>query len=192
MHLEIAVEERVGSGSMPNPTCATRTIILRSTLILLLSLSACDSLVPTSPEPERDPYGGTPIEAGVPPTTGGVDGLQNFEIYLSARTAELEVCAWDSGLLEDGDLVRLSFNGRSLTSGGSSQIRLAFARRCWNVGTVTGGFFYPIELTAVNEGDVPPNTGSISIGVVGSFTQDQTWQLHQGAGSRASVIARYP
>lgn len=73
-------------------------------------------------------------------------------------------------------------------SNGESTITLKGTPECWT-RTLTTGYYYPIELYAINEGRISPNTGAISVSTDYSSPQ-QSWNVNLGQSGQASVVIR--
>ena len=170
-------------GPIENTLWRTMAHLIAGALVVGL-VATCDVL---GLGPTGDSNGGTPISDGVPaPTSTGGEGLPNFHITIPSEEGDAEICVWDHARI-DGDLVQVRFKGVNLLDEGSTDILLERNEKCWT-SRVTRGYFYPIELTAVNEGALPPNTGAIRVEGLSGSGGDFWWEHNQGTGSTASVV----
>ncbi len=71
---------------------------------------------------------------------------------------------------------------------GTSTITLKGEEECWQ-RTLTTGYYYPIELYAINEGRISPNTGAIRV-TTDYSSPEQSWNVNLGESGRASVVIR--
>jgi hypothetical protein len=89
----------------------------------------------------------------------------------------ITVTCWDSGRLEDGDMIDILINGKVVFPG----ITLTFAKQSrtitMNADVIVVGF------KALNEGSSPPNTASVTFSAVtaGKETQKYSLKKHQSA-----------
>jgi hypothetical protein len=89
----------------------------------------------------------------------------------------ITVTCWDSGRLEDGDMIDILINGKAVFPG----ITLTFAKQSrtitMNADVIVVGF------KALNEGSSPPNTASVTFSAVtaGKETQKYSLKKHQSA-----------
>ena len=123
---------------------------------------------------------------------GNVPPPSNFNKNLTISTgmelgtaSQVYICAWDHGRI-DGDRIRLVFGNRTL----GENISLPGPQNpaSW-VLNVTSGYYYRITATALNEGSIPPNTGTIAVSRrgCGSYADTIEWAAPSRTNGTASL-----
>ena len=153
---------------------------------------------PTSPTPAADPDpahapsgdGGFRFKNGELPVSTGMDNLSVYGRGSVGTTNDVEVCVWDTEA-EDGDIINIWVAGYSLVIDDNPNILLLNESKCWRF-TMQTGYYYPIRILAVTEGN-PPNTGAVSANV-NDYTSiaTQEWDVPLRTNAEASLALWVP
>ena len=125
-----------------------------------------------------------PMSPVLPPTSTG--GFTDAAIILPLRFR-----VFDSGNLEDGDIVRLEVRSSNGVNLGPTNVTLTFAGQTFSPAVAAGPV--QVKLTAVNEGSVPPNTGGLNIlSTVTRGQSNQNFSLQTGGSGSLNIVADPP
>jgi len=91
------------------------------------------------------------------------------------------VTFWDSGKLQDGDMIDILINGEVVFPG----ITLTFAKQSRTI-TMNADIIV-VEFKALNEGTAPPNTASISFSAVTAGKDTQTYSLKKNQSANMNM-----
>ena len=117
------------------------------------------------------------------PSTGG---FTDAAIILPLRFR-----VFDSGALQDGDIVRLEVRSSNGVNLGPTNVTLTFAGQTFSPPVAAGPV--QIKLTAVNEGSSPPNTGGLDIlSTVTRGQSNQNFSLQTGGSGSLNIVADPP
>ena len=122
--------------------------------------------------------------AGFTLPTGSTGGFIDAAILLP-----LSFRLFDSGNIEDGDIVTLQVRSLNGVNIAPTNVRLTFAGRVFAPKVAVG----PVEIriVAVNEGSVPPNTGGLTIlSRVVEGPSAQNFDLGQGESGILRIVAK--
>ena len=129
--------------------------------------------------------GGIRNDGNVPPPSNFNKNLTISTGMKLGTASQIYICAWDHGRI-DGDRIRLVFGNRTL----EENISLPGPQNpaSWLLN-VTSGYYYRITATALNEGSIPPNTGTIAVSRrgCGSYADTIEWATPSRTSGTASL-----
>ncbi len=111
-----------------------------------------------------------PISPGLVERAPSIEAAGNITV----NTTPVDLTLWDNGVF-DGDMVRLELNGEVVEESITLQTPPGTTIQ---LGLLTGD--NQLEITALNEGDLPPNTATFRVSDVVDGPQQQRWGLNSG------------
>jgi hypothetical protein len=107
-------------------------------------------------------------------------GMDDITVNQKAIT----VTYWDSGRLEDGDMIDILINGKVAFSG----IKLTFEKQSQTINM--GSDIIVIGFKALNEGSSPPNTASVTFSAVVDGKETQKYSLKKNQSANMNITYR--
>lgn len=147
---------------------------------------------PSKPKPDKQPPVQKPPEKPakppsqppakpLPPKDTGTGGLTDVVV----NSQNITISVWDHATV-DNDIIDIRLNGKTIPGGGG--VVLTKTPKVFNLKLGSGQNI--IEIYAVNEGTLSPNTASIKISNVTSGKAEQVYRINQKTSARFSAAVR--
>ena len=179
---------------------STTTFGLISVYALVLVLGACsdDPTTPTQPTPFepvpeeellplQGPHGSIRNDGNVPPPTRFNKNLTISVGQPLGLAGKVYICIWDHGAI-DGDRIRVTMGTETLWE--DATLRAPEYADWWSY-YLAAGYYYPMTVTAHNEGSISPNTGTVAVSRTegcSTYTDSVVWEVPLRTNGSTSII----
>ena len=143
------------------------------------------------PEPElplQGPHGSIRNDGNVPPPERFNNNLTISAGQPLGLAGQVYICVWDHGRQIDGDRIRVTMGNQTLWD----DVTLPGPQNAqsWSY-YLAAGYYYPVTVTALNEGSISPNTGTLAVSRTegcSSYEDSVTWDVPLRTNGSTSII----